>query len=478
MAGLRALGGACEVLVYKDGTVWNRSNFPVFFNSIAKVSAIVAVEQMAQIKIEVTPSFNDALTILASGILGTSTGAAGQTPSTALDKSVTPTSVSSSATASSSTATVTAPSNAPFYAVRFFYPGEEDASTDWYGGLAVQPGLSMNNGEVTINLNIIGQHGLMQMNQGPKTFNNESAFDVITKLAAKFKVELEFDDDDDETKAILQKETITGQYNENDESIIRRILMKLRCHVVKDQGGTNSKARYLVKSLKYLHSQPIDYHFVALRQVQPEKNVIPLLSFDLSSTGTMFYPGATFGIYSTAVMSSTKEIKKFASTPNDAESDSTNATSSDSGAMPEDTGDGDEKGGATGKVDTSDPDEAGVSQPALGNDAMDTLDIMAARSEIARSEQMEFHAETYGLPDIQPLIMAQLTIGPGEKGIEAFSGPVSVKGLEHIWDSNGWHTSMKLYKTGGATSISNAKIKASEPVKTPDKMVSKSPAKV
>lgn len=479
--GLVGLSGACDVVIYRGGLTITRENFPVLFNSISKVSAKVRVEQMAEVKIEITPSFEDALTILASGFLGTSTGADGQSPK--LDNSgsqaaPTPTSISPAPAPSSADQPKNAPSNSPYVAVRFHYPGEPDSETDWYGGFAVVPDMSLNSGEISITLNIVGQHGLMGMNQGPKVYKNEPALDVIKKLAATFGCEIVFEEGDTETEAILSAAKVNGQYNENSENIIRRILDRLRCRYVKDTGGTDSTARYVVKSIKRLHEQEPQFHFVAFRQVEPEKNMYPVFSFELTSKGTLFIPGHTFGTVSRAVLSTTKEIKKVVSSPEDIESKATSGVKAESMSFPTSTGDGSEKGGAVGKVDSSDPDETGADVPAVGNGETDTTDILNSRAEIARSELLKYRMTVMGLGRVQPLTMVQVTIGPGEKGVEAFSGPCSVMSVEHIWDSGGWVSDLELWKTGGATSFAGTKEKESATPVFTDSKSSKSAAAI
>ena len=476
MAGLVGTAGACDVVIYKDGLTITRENFPVLFNSIAKVSAKVRVAQMAEVKIELTPSFEDALTILASGLLGSSTGAAGQVPE--LDGAKTapsPSSIGAAAAPSSSDQPQIAPSNAPYVAVKFYYPDDEDSSTDWYGGFAVVPDLSLNSGEITITINVIGQHSLMSMSQGPKVFKNEPAIDVIKKLASTFGCEIVFEDGDTETEAILTAAKVNGQFNENSESLLRRILDKYRCQYVKDTGGADSKARYVVKSIKYLHEQEVQYHFVAFRQVEPEKNVYPVFSFELISKGTLFFPSHTFGTVSRAVLSTTKEIKKFVGTADAIEAKATGGVKAEGLAFPTSTGAGADKGGAVGKVDTSDPDETGADAPAVGNKESDTTEVLNSRAEIARNEMLEYRMTVMGLPKIQPQTMVQVTIGPGEKGVEAFSGPCAIKSVEHIWDVGGWVSDLEVRKTGGATSLAGTKEKESQAPTAPDNKVTKTP---
>ena len=474
------LSAVCDIIIYKDGLTINRENFPVFFNSISRVVASVKVEQMAQIKIDLTPSMEDALTILASGVLGSSTGQAGQLPKSAsgggTKSTVSATAVSPSAIpAGGGDAPQSAKSNMPYYAVRFSWPNEDDGDTDWYGGFAACPDISLNGTEISISVNIVGQHSLMQMNQGPKVYKNESALDVITKLADTFGIDIVFDEEDGDTLDILKAGLVNGQFNENGLNIIRRICLRFRCYFMADSSVTGSKARYIIKSTSFLHDQPPQFHFVVFRQVQPELNVIPCFSFEIISKGTLFIPGHTFGIFSRAVLSSTKEVKKDITNSSSVKSTSTSGSKSETGAFPVDTGDGSEKGGATGRVDNSDPEEAGAHHHGVGNKEQDTNDILAARSELARSEQIKFRIETQGLPRVQPLTMAQLTVGPGEKGIEAFSGPCKIDSVEHVWDgTGGWASHLEITKTGSATSI-DIKEKPSQAPAAPDSKVTKKP---
>ena len=73
-------GGACEVVIFKEGIRFDRSNFSELFNSIGEVRAKVRAGGIAQISVKITPNFQDGLKILKSGILGVGISALGQAP--------------------------------------------------------------------------------------------------------------------------------------------------------------------------------------------------------------------------------------------------------------------------------------------------------------------------------------------------------------------------------------------------------------
>lgn len=86
---------------------------------------------------------------------------------------------------------------------------------------------------------------------------------------------------------------------------------------------------------------------------------------------------------------------------------------------------------------------------------------------MGRNGAMLFTVTCPGIPRIRPLSYVQLTIGPGDNGIEAFSGPCGVQKLEHSVDEGGWRTVIHLNKTGGPTYNASATPKESEAPKTP-----------
>lgn len=448
-------GGAVEVVVYKNGTEINLSNFPEFFRAISSVRAKVKGGETSSITINLTPDFNDALKIMRSGLLGSSASKDGQLPNSNLSS----VSSDSESIQSSDTKPTTGTSNFTYYACRFFYIGGE--STPWYGGFTCVPSFTLG-ATIDFSITVTGVHNLMAIGGGPNHFDNQPALDVLETLADAYGIDITFDEDDTQTEALLSNTNISGSYNEDYDGVIRRILSDLRCVYVKYDGDDdNPQPQYRVKSTSYLSQQPTEFRFCYWRQVFPELGDVPVEELRLESSGALFAPGGVFGTFSRAVLSRTKETMTKASAPGDFTYQPNSGTKSAGGAFPKDNGDGSAKGGATGLVGNQ--QIAGMDVPALHRDESSTLDRAQARAEIDSMGFLVFHAKTPGLPGLRPLSSIQLLVGDATDGLEAFSGTCHVRELEHFWQGDGWTTESFIARTAGPVFDPSASEKESEP---------------
>jgi|GEM_PF-6720254 len=471
MAESTLAGGTYEVVAYKGGQEWNRTNFPAFFNSISSVRADVGGGGASSITITLTPSLIDAILILQSGILGASTADPSLLPSSGGGGSQQPSisNVGGNASATSADAPASAPSNGTYYAVRFLYPGVPEGDTPWYGGHTCQPSFDISGGLIDITVKVTGVQNMMSIMGGPVVINNESALSVLKRFASKFNVEITFDDEDTETEALLSDTKISGAFNEDYDDIIRRVLTDLFCSYVKYDGDeADPKPQYRIKSLKYLSKQPIEYHICVLRQIDPSNGQIPA-ELSLESAGALFAPGNAFGTFQRELITGEKRFDPYAGSPQDYKGQSDSASKADSGSVPMDTGDGLAKGGATGLVDTGGDLVAGHVAAGIKRGDLENQDRLTAVSEASRTGALVFSATCPGIPRVRPLSYVQLTVGPGDGGIEAFSGPCRVTEIAHECNDSGWTTTLKLFKTGGPTYNASATPKKGEAPKAPNK---------
>lgn len=464
MTALNFQGQGVEIVIFKAGEKVTAETYPAFFRSIASVRAEVKGGETSNVTIQLTPSLVDALAILGSGIIGSGIGPDVKLPDDKLASIISGPSVTSEENSASK-----GQSNFSYYAVRFFYANGD--STPYYGGFNCQPHFTLGK-EIDITIKITGQHNLMAITGGPNRFENESALDVLKKIAAPYGIEITFDDEDDSTEETLSSTKISGSYNEDGESVIRRILTDLRCTYAKYDGDESSpKPQYRIKSTEYLSNQKPVYTFVMYRQVAPEMGVIPIEELSLESNGNLLAPGNVFGTFTRGVSSRTKEVKTKASSPSDFKRTGNSGTKSDSGAVPTDTGDGSAFGGATGLVDVS-ADVAGNHGPGLDRSDASTMERAQAHSEMASMNMLVFHVKTPGLPLLRPQSKAILQIGDGKDGLEAFCGDVYVQEVVHDWGSMGWVTESKLRKSAGPIFNPAASESASVPPEAPSNKVS------
>ena len=133
--------------------------------------------------------------------------------------------------------------------------------------------------------------------------------------------------------------------------------------------------------------------------------------------------------------------------------------------MPGETGSGNQFGGAAGAKDGSDPNLTGRSDVYISRTDESNKDDIAEGGKKAIDNFCKFTVVVPGLPRIRPFEAVQTII---EDDVPGISGPANVTKVEHIWNNDGWTSTLSLRQTGGAGAaqrVSNFKVKPKAPIK-------------
>lgn len=487
-------GGYAEVVIFKEGLRFDKSNFPELFNSITEVRAKSRSKEAADITVVVSPSFLDGLKILQSGLLGTGLSRTGQkppataTPDNQQKKELPAKSIEDSVSnpkqATNTSGSSLLASNLPYMAVRFSYPDQLDndglpAETIWYSGMMGIPELELHGNEIGLTLKAYGYMTFLGSLEGPIVFRNEPMIDAINRLASPLGLTVTFDEGDSQTADLLSRKKVTGCFNEAKLTTIRTILFQADCDFIHLTGeGSEAKNELRVKSRKAIADGKIDFTFVLYRQIDPTNNVIPMTNFQLRSPGNLFMAGSAFGSFQRTIDPSTKKVDKIFFKPEDFDGTTLNNNNSGGGALPSDTGTGAEMKGGVGIKDASDPNLAGRSDMTLARDGVTNKDEIQSSSKAQLAAFWTADIELPGLPRLRPLTVAQVIVGDNVPGL---SGPGQVNSVEHVWDSNGWSSHIEFRQQGNfstADKIGNFKAKASVPQKIKSDKNDKAPTSV
>lgn len=455
-------GGTHDVIIYKQGERFDRTNLPYFFNSITSVEAQIAQGGLASIKVTLEPSFDDAIRILSSGLLGIGASSEGQVPQKQQGgdsqagiggtKSVSSknidalTSQAAANGAGSESKADFEQTVAPFLAVRFMYPDQTDndgsaAETPWYTGVCLEPHIDMSGSNITITMVATATASLLKHIQGASSFGDQPVLKVLKTLAESVNIELTFDPGDDETVSLLNNTMISGIYNEPKLQTIRNILYKLDCYWYFASGEDkepNSEIR--IKSRKSITESQVNFTFVMFRQIDPGNNIIPIYELSLESSGALFLPQGAFGSFQRGVDEGKKEVKTVAVKPEVLDSKQLTGTTASAGTLPMSDK---VAGGSTGITNDSDAELTGSSTPfySRGTSKNNKDDIEAA-SKRALFGGIAYRLTLPGLPKLNMLGVAQVVIGDFVPGLSSVGW---TEAITHTSDSSGW-TSVVIFR--------------------------------
>lgn len=456
--------GTHNVKIYRDGKKFDRENLSYFFNSISEVTAKLAAGNIATVKVTLTPSYEDGLKILASGLLGLYAAKLGQNPAPAGEGSAGKT-VSSKSTASkvslppagkTQRQPLLAP-NTSFLAVQFLYNDQEDndgslAQTPWFTGVMTTPNVEVSSGGISITINAMGSGALLGTIQGVYTFENESALSVLNKLAKSIGIKIAFEKGDTETESLLTNKKITGGFNEPKLQSIKSVLHAADCFWT-ETTGTDAKpeAQIVVKSRKKFAEGQIEFTFVKFRQIDPSNNVIPIYDFSLGTTSNLFLAGAAFGSFQRCFNEKTKKVDTLDVSTKDIDGKSFSGSETTGGTLPSSTVQYGK--GAIGVTDPSDAEVTGSSHMAVVRDDVKNTDEIKSTTKRAVFLGPTYTLVVPGLPKLRPLSMVQVIVGDKIPGL---SGVCLVSSVLHKSDGGGWKSEIQLRQTGGLTDASLA----------------------
>lgn len=463
-------GGAVEVVILKGGKRYDIKHPIVgcLFRSVASVTTLLKSGFTSQVSVEITPSFQDGMTILKSGLLGTGLSSKGQAPPDkqgAGTAAITPTTLGGekpTAAGAPSAAVVGAnafsPNAMPYLMVRFSYPGQKDNAgfpmqTPWFGGRMKGPELSFGDDGISITLKASGSTTMLATLEGASVYKDLPAIDVIKGLASVIKTSIIIGSDDATTTEVLNQK-ISGSLSGSKMDDIRAILYSLDCfyddYPAEDKGGGSNQIR--IVSRKSLTKGKAEFTFVMYRQIDPENNIIPMLSFSLDSYQSMFSPGQVFGTLQEVIDTSAKTIETVSFTSDDDEALSASGTDTDTGVIAEDDGSATEVDDVVGVTDKSDPKLSGSHVPGIKKGSESTVEKGKAAVVQSAVSQLRYSFTVPGLPRLRPNTVSEVVI---EDNIPGISGPGLIASVEHKYDSGGWVSEVKFFRQDSVASAEN-----------------------
>jgi len=444
---MRFHSAQAQVEIEKNGEVFNRSSFPILFNSISSVKATVRHAEIMNIEITITPSFSDALLILKSGLLGF--GKTDKKPE-ASQSEVTAKSIKPGAGTVAATGTENqdplknALSGLPIMYVKFSRPGEtiveNQFETPWYVGAITQPDIQVSGAEITITLRGYA-YGVFFC--GPKYMvkvdEDTTAYGLVEDAASLLDHEVIFDSIDAETQTALKNKKLKPHMRqETPFDTIKWALAQEGCMFSIGINPLEGKEKdkkgnaILIRKLSALFNQQSKYAFYQWRNPDYSSDItqVPCFNFSIESGRSLFFNGFSFGTYRLGEDSFKKKVivPEELKTQPITEIDPNNTTGL--------------------KADTKATLKLGRFTPVRE----DTEEGKSATSDIDKSEIekqlvnfQKFAIEVPGIPNLAPMDLVDLLIGD----IDEFSGKMLVTGVTHTFDSSGWNTSIEARKTGG-----------------------------
>jgi hypothetical protein len=435
MSATRFLGSTYDMKIYKAGQMFDRENLPEFFNSISRVYLASRTGEIAQIEITLTPSYDDAMFILRSGLLGTGLGKPGQLPKSSKEKQA-PKDISSQSTTTTGASDTGLLSDvmAGFAQVEvsLLRPGE-GLATRFYRGAITQPSVSIQSAQVTITLKAYGNAIFATSAQYDFDLGKTGTIKELIQaccdlIGYNFSIKKSH-------KATVDKKLETKVppkiVRDSPFNMIRWALGQARCSFHDDPLEQNTITIIDMDTSAFKPEEP-QITLVQWRQIDPDKNVFPIIDFNLNSNVSLFLTGRSFGNYKLGA----DEKRKKSSTNNSIESE---IDSSD----------------RENKVDTSKTTKRientqqrpGISVANYTQSSQEQSNLSDSDSMIGSAQFQKYILTILGIPHIGMLDQVNVLIGD----IQELSGVILVTKVEHSLDEGGWITNLEGTVTGDIT---------------------------
>ena len=438
MSAVRFLGSSYDMKIYKAGQMFDRGNLPEFFNSISRVYLAARTGEIAQIEITLTPSYDDAMFILRSGLLGTGLGKPGQLPKASNQKTESKGTESQapSTTASSDTGLMSdMMTGFAQLEVSLLRPGEgggdyRDLATRVYRGAITQPSVSIQSAQVTITLKAYGN----------SIFATSAAYDFDLSKTVNFGDLIQACCDLIGYSFSIKKshrESVNEKLNQKISpkimrdtpfNMIRWALGQVRCSFHDDPIEKNA---IVIVSMDVSAFQPEEpkITLVQWRQIDPDNNVYPIIDYNLNSNVSLFLTGRSFGNYKLG----SDEKRKVSSNNDLIESDPTKENQVDTSKT-------------TKRIDNS-VLRPGITVPNYTQESKEQSNLADSDGTIGSAQFQKYMLTIFGIPNIGMLDQVNVLIGD----IQELSGVVLVTKVEHTLDEGGWITSLEGTVTGDVT---------------------------
>jgi hypothetical protein len=401
-----------DITIIKNGDKWTRDTFPIFFNSISKIDVSVKTGDIIVMNITLTPTFNDAIDILRSGILGIGLGDKKQKPQTTSTSIPAINALSAIALGDGGLDKVI--DGFAVIEIELMRPGEQinnlDFKTFKYRGALTQPDVSIQGGDVSITMRGYGNAVFAQGPLAQFQFTDNKTISDVVKACLEIMSTFQIKD---------QAKTDTP-YN-----IMKWALGLQKLSFIESLEDEKTIIIYDTDVSYFKEKEVCKYTFVQWRQIDPGNNVFPLITFNMDSARSLFLQSRAFGTYTLGLDEKTK--KAITNDTTKVKDDQYNEVKSNSEAMK--IIDKNFKGWITAQPtqESNEQAQTGLNEVVTGS-----------------SVYQKFTLEIYGLPHIAPLDKVNIVIGD----IAELSGMLIVNKVTHTLDSNGWVTSLETVKIG------------------------------
>lgn len=389
---------------------------PDFANFVDRVSVEINLFRFTTISVTLTPPIDEAIALINSGILGLGFGAGSATgPS------------SSNGLGLASAAKVTNVFNK--MKLRLHSGG---LSSAWMEGILLAPDVSIGADSISITIKAMGLLWDNTRTSSAKPFRSKSGQEILNQLTNNGeKYEITINPKDSRAKAKFDKILNLNQ-NISNWQTVADLLEKENCRLI-DRGAESidGKTRYEVISMEYARSRTdMIRTFVAFQQIDPNKGIFPILSFETSLVNYM--AGMTIG----SVLDSFDSSNKQPSTKNQVGAKTANDFSSKVVSSDKSTPGGPEDGKTPPKIST----------PAgRGEDGHPALDMIKGAFQSVMDSPMKFMVTTLALVDQLPGRIANVRIGDAK----FLKGSYDVLSVTHEIGQGTAETTLELGKTFG-----------------------------
>jgi hypothetical protein len=425
------LNSFCSIILSKNGDTYTRDQIPWFYNSVSRVYVSVKTAEIMQMEITLTPSYEDALRILSSGLLGISVSKKDEKPKDSGKNVVAKPTITNRPTVgapSDKTVVSGATTGMTQVKIKLMRPGEktysnQDFETSEYCGVIYQPEVSIAGADITITLK---GYGYSSMSTGPEYSvhipeGEQTLLDVVKEC-------LEYMDYDPSPEYLDEsakgKLGIKAPIRNARETLFKT--MKWACDLAKcgfvestkPFDGKRKMSFYDLSHSAFVSKEP-KYTCVQWKQVDPKKGVIPLLDFKMASSTLLFLQGQAFGTYSKIIDPAAKTSENRTNTDSQTEDlkdqSSITKTNPNSKKSP---------GLFVSVADPSSQEETKTADSEF-------------QKQVAKFQKFSFQIP--GVPNIYVMDQVNLSIG----NVAAFQGVCLVSAVSHTMDSSGWVTDLE-----------------------------------
>lgn len=396
---------------------------PQFAQFIDSVSVKVSLFRFIEINVTLRPTFQQAVNLIESGLLGMGFDFGGKAPSG-----------SGGEFASKSKSSFSANQ----LVVKLFSGNRE---SKFFRGILLMPEFSITQDNIEINLKAVGLLNFTRQMGTTKGVKGETYKTVLERLAEDKSggYRIEFPSGDKKAEEFLSKPFERNVSQKNWETI-KDILRQGNLRLI-DNGSEDLNGQVVIRvaSVDYIKKQPAKRTFVAFENIEPDQNIFPILSM---RTSIVNYAAGQF------IKSTVNNI-----------SDSDKLTPKDDATSQ--IGASNTKEFSTGVQSTSrtmpgehpvDKDAEGkrIKAPMYREGRNDVIDKMKGYFQSLVDTAAAYEITTVGIPDALPGEPSAVRI---LGSVKFLSGSYDCYELTHTWTQSGAETTFQLFNTFGLASV-------------------------